>query len=545
MNYLVRNTPYLMLSLACCLYGCAAQSSAPAVSSANTQVSYANVYDKALEKTLAAREQDWRNGAVVYQILVDRFAPSTRLEQKRALYPAPKILRNWNEVPQRGTYLEKEKLWSHEIDFWGGDLQSLTSKLDYVKSLDVDVLYLNPIHLGYTNHKYDALDYKQVSPEYGTREDVKTLAATVHKQGMKLVLDGVFNHMGRNSELFNKAESDVNSPYRNWFNFGKQYPGGVRSWWGAQNVPELNLENPAVREYIYGGKDSVVQGYLSDGIDGWRLDVAYDLGFNYLQELTEAAHTAKPGSLVVGELATYPKEWFPSVDAVMNLTLYNLIIRTVKGKLDAKTASQMLDRVIADAGIDNMLKSWLLLDNHDIPRLHTELPHENQRKLAQVLQFTLPGSPNLYYGTEVGMTGTEDPEMRGPMRWDLVQAKHPDIAWTKQLVSLHKRERALRIGNFRVITANKLFAFERYTDRAEDTVLIIANPTDTEVSESVMVANTKLMDGSIYRNLMNTSEASHSMRGAFIDVTLAANAVLVLKPNIQVKDGYSNFKRVQ
>ena len=148
------------------------------------------------------READWRNGAIVYQVLVDRFVPSANLEAKRALYPAPKVLRDWSEPAKPGVYLKDAKLNSQELDFWGGDLQSLSTRLDYIRQLGADVLYLNPIHLAYTNHKYDAFDFKEISPEYGTRQEFKQLAAEVHTRGMKLVLDGVFNHMGRNSPSF-------------------------------------------------------------------------------------------------------------------------------------------------------------------------------------------------------------------------------------------------------------------------------------------------------------------------------------------------------
>jgi glycosidase len=160
--------------------------------------SSANNVDHAINAEIfAARERDWRNGAIVYQVLVDRFAPSARLEDKRGLYPAPKVLRDWSEAAQPGSYLEDEKLNSQELDFWGGDLASVLSRLDHVESLGADVLYLNPIHLAYTNHKYDALDFQQISPEFGDRTDFVRLAADVHARGMKLVLDGVFNHMGR------------------------------------------------------------------------------------------------------------------------------------------------------------------------------------------------------------------------------------------------------------------------------------------------------------------------------------------------------------
>ena len=125
-----------------------------------------NPFDQALDTVFETRERDWRNGAVVYQVLVDRFAPPADLQAKRALYPAPKRLRAWNELPTRGHYIESHRLWSHEIDFWGGDLASTASRLDHIEQLGADVLYLNPVHLGYTNHKYDSLDYHAVSPAH-------------------------------------------------------------------------------------------------------------------------------------------------------------------------------------------------------------------------------------------------------------------------------------------------------------------------------------------------------------------------------------------
>ena len=368
-----------------------------------------------------ARERDWRNGAVVYQVLVDRFAPPADLEAKRALYPPPKRLRTWSELPKAGRYLDTAKLWSHELDFWGGDLPSLAGRLDYVQHLGADVLYLNPIDLAYTNHKYDTLDYRQVSPEYGTRADVDALAADLHRRGMRLVLDGVFNHMGRNAPIFRQAEADAHSRYRDWFFFGPEYPGGARGWGGVANLPELKLENPQVRAFLWGAEDSVVRSWLREGIDGWRLDVAYDIGMPFLDELTRAAHAQKPGSLVVGEIANYPAQWFPAVDGVLNFALRQILLRTAAGDIDAPTASRMIRRMIEDAGIEHMLQSWTYLDNHDTERLATALPDPKARHIAQVLQFTLPGSPNLYYGSELDMSGAGDPEMRAPMRWDLVR----------------------------------------------------------------------------------------------------------------------------
>jgi glycosidase len=506
---------------------------------------HANRYDKPLAGVYEQREADWRNGAIVYQVLVDRFAPSPDLDAKRALYPAPKTLRDWSEEPRLGRYLEREKVWSHEIDFWGGDLASTQSKLDYVQhEIGAEVLYLNPIVLAWTNHKYDALDYQQISPEYGTRADLKKLAAELKRRKMKLVLDGVFNHMGRNSPKYRQAAADPKSPYRKWFVFGDEYKGGTRAWWNAQNLPELNLEHKAVRDHLWAAENSVVRSYLRDGADGWRLDVAFDIGFNHLEVLTRAAHAQKRGSLVVGEIPNYPREWFPSVDGVMHFGLRKMMIALANRELDAPTFQRMVSRMVADSPFEHMLKSWVYLDNHDTYRLATTVPDARARKLAQVLQFTLPGAVNLYYGTEVAMEGGDDPEMRGPMRWDRVAANHPDLAWTKRLVALRKAHRALRVGEFRTAEASgNVIAFERHTDRAGDTVLVLINPALTDVATKVLVTNSKLMDGD---NLIDQlGGGTVKLQGAMVEATLPAQSALVLKPRLTTADGYSNYKRVQ
>jgi glycosidase len=502
-----------------------------------------NRFDTAAAGTYERRERDWRMGALVYQVLVDRFAPSADLEAKRALYPAPKTLHPWTEAPRRGVYLESGRLWSHEIQFWGGDLASTRSRLDHVQGLGADVVYLNPIHLAYTNHKYDAFDYQAVSPEFGTRADVRALAADVHRRGMKLVLDGVFNHMGRNAPIFKEAMADPRSKWRDWFYFGPQYQSGSRVWWLAENLPELNLENPAVRAHVWGARDSVVRSVLRDGVDGWRLDVAVDIGFQWLEQLTKAAHAEKPGSLVVGEIANYPKEWFPAVDGVMNFTLREIVLRLAAGRIPTPQAMQMVERMVADSGIENLLKSWLMLDNHDTPRIATALPHEPSRRLAQVLQFTLPGAPNLYYGSEVGMTGGDDPEMRAPMRWDLVRDDNPTLAWTRRLIALRKQRRALRVGDFRTLVADRLFAFERHTDRALDTVVVVANPLDVEVRETVLVRNAKLMNNWNMIDLLG-GEPVRIVTG-LLELALPPKGVKVLVPEASPGGGYSAYKRVR
>ena len=507
--------------------------------------SSANTFSQDINaETFANRERDWRNGAIVYQVLVDRFAPSSQLNTKRGLYPAPKVLRDWSEVPQLGTYLSDAKLNSQELDFWGGDLASLGNQLDYVQQLGADVLYLNPIHLAYTNHKYDALDFRKISPEFGDRTDFIRLAADVHSRGLKLILDGVFNHMGRNAPIFQDALNNPESIWRNWFAIGSQYEGGARVWTGYQNLPELNLENPAVRAYLYEDPDSVLRTYLRDGADGWRLDTAFELGHTYLRDLTRAAHEEKAGSLIVGEIVNYPDAWLQSIDAVMSFSLRHLVLDMISGIIAPASAGRMLDRLVYDAGIEPMLKSWMLLDNHDLPRIANQLPKVTQRRIAQALQFTLPGAPNIYYGSEVGMTGGVDPENRGPMRWDLVRADNPELVWMKKLIELRKQQRALRIGNFRPVESDRLFAFERYTDRALDMVVVLANPSDTAITERVMIANAGLMDGTLMVDLLSPAgtPAAGIVDAAFMTVTIPSETVFILVPRERSLGGYSRYK---
>jgi glycosidase len=203
--------------------------------------------------------------------------------------------------------------------------------------------------------------------------------------------------------------------------------------------------------------------------------------------------------------------------------------------------------LIRDAGIEPMLKSWTVIDNHDIPRLATLFPAVSQRRMIQALQFTLPGAPNIYYGSELGMAGGADPENRGPMRWDLVRDDTPDLVWTKTLTGLRKQHRALRIGDFRLIDSDSLLAFERYTNRALDTVLVLANPSGAAITERVMIRNAGLMDATLMVDLLGPPDAPPAgvLDAAVMTVTVPAETVLVLGPREQALGGYSRYKRVR
>ena len=487
------------------------------------------------------REQDWRNGALVYQVLVDRFARSKNLSNKLDLYKYPRTLQDWDTLPKGGTFVEDVRYWSHELDFWGGDLAGLLEKLDYIKSLGVDVLYLNPICESLSNHKYDATNYLEISKEFGTKEDLDKLINDLHANGMKIMLDGVFNHVGVNNPMFQKAVK--NEGYRHFFDFNEKYPRGVRLWADAPSLPELNLENDEVKDYIYRKPDSVIRSYIRRGVDGWRLDVAFDIGFDILKDLRDHAGLDKEDVMVVGEIWNYPERWLKSIDGVMNFTFREITLRLLRGQITAKKALQMINDSINDAGIEPILKSWNLLDNHDVPRLGHLLNTPKLQKLAQVLQFTLPGSPNLYYGTELGMDGANDPENRAPMRWDLVNDKNENLIWTKSLIKLHKENRALRVGDFISIDSDHLFSFMRVTDDVKDTCIIFINPTDKEVSETVLLRDSRLMNYSGF-DVVFGEETKASLLAGLMDIKLKPFGFVVLKPKTTVEKSYTPYKRV-
>jgi glycosidase len=187
-----------------------------------------------------------------------------------------------------------------------------------------------------------------------------------------------------------------------------------------------------------------------------------------------------------------------------------------------------------------------VIDNHDIPRIASQLPDTPQRRLVQALQFTLPGAPNLYYGAEVGMTGGADPENRGPMRWDLVRDDNPELVWVKQLIALRKLHRALRVGDFRAVESQRLYAFERHTDRVLDTRIVVANPTSQTVRERLLVANAHLMDDTPMVDVLGlvANPATMSFGPGFVTVEVPPQGVLVLQPQPKALGGYSRYKRV-
>jgi glycosidase len=508
--------------------------SSPAETRASTTRSPREVYE--------ARLADWRTHQVVYQVFVDRFAAGSDPDTRRADYGPPRKLHDWRDAPTRGTYLADAGVWSHEIDFWGGDLRGLTERLDYIHALGCDVVYLNPIFLAFTNHKYDTIDYFKIDPQYGTEADFERLCSEAHKRGMRVVLDGVFNHTGKRSVWFQAALNDPTSPYRGFYTFDSNLKNGYVGWVDLENLPELNYANPAVRAAIYGAPESVVQRYLAHA-DGWRLDVAFELGPKVLAELTASAHRARKDSFTVGEIYNYPADWFPALDGVMDMYLSRIILDLAESRTDGPQASDMVDALVRDAGIEPLLRSWIVLSNHDRPRLRNELPELRDRGFAWALAVSLPGSPLVYYGEELGVPGTDDPENRAPMPWDLIRTVDPpEFRLVKSLLALRNSHRALQVGDFVRIPTSRLFAFTRLTDSVRDTVVVVANPTLDSVTERIGPRDGWLQDDSPMRDLLTGAEVK--MQAGLMTVTVPPRTVRLFSPVMHEGPGYDRYKRI-
>ncbi len=504
---------------------------------------WATPADEAMARAVEARAADWRVGPVVYHAMVDRFGPPRDLAARAHLYAHPRRLRAWSEAPRQGHFVETHGVWSHELDFWGGDLPSLIERLDHLVDLGADVLVLNPIHDALTNHKYDARDPAALSPEFGDRDDLAALIKALDGRGLRLMLDGVFNHIGRAAPIFQDALRDPQSPWRGWFDFDGRHPHGYACWMDAPNLPELRLDNPDVKDAMFAAPGSVVQTMLRLGTSGWRLDVAHDIGHHLLAELTAAARAARPDAWIVGELWNYPEGWTSAVDGVMNFHAREIILKLIQGPVDGPQASAMLDTMVRDAGIDGLLRSWLILDNHDTPRLATALPSPRDRRLARLLQLTLPGAPVIYYGSEIGMEGGDDPEMRAPMRWEDVNDHNPELADLKKLLKLRRSLRALRLGDMRRLDARALLAFQRRTDRFDETVTVLVNATDDDLEELVPLRDPRAMNGQWL--LDHLSGDRLQIFAGTVHLTVPARSARLLTLIDPRDKGYTPYKRAR
>ena len=385
-------------------------------------------------------------------------------------------------------YLPDEKGIIQNCDFFGGNLKGITKKLPYLASLSVTAIYLNPIFEAYSNHRYDTANYKRIDPLLGTEEDFRTLCKEAHRLGIRVVLDGVFSHTGSESRYFDKADRygdgafhHEDSPYHAWYQFsedGKSYT----SWWGIDTLPATHELCPSYLDYIIRNEDSVVAHWLRAGADGFRLDVADELPDAFIDLLRRRVKEVKPDAVVIGEVwedasnkISYSerRRYFTGaeLDAVMNYPFRDAIIAFLRGDAPAAALTSTVMTVCENYPREVVPCLMNSLSTHDTARILTllstvptpstrdaraayRLSDEDkalalERLLAAVfLQFTLPGSPCIYYGDEAEMEGYEDPFNRRFYPWGKENADL--LAFHREIAALRAQSKTLRLGDTRV-----------------------------------------------------------------------------------------------
>ena len=417
---------------------------------------------------------------IMYQIFPDRFCRSRAPWYTREdIY----LHENWDEAPL--ALFDPRNGDTHSRDFFGGDLQGVISRLDYLQSLHVTVLYLNPIFLARSNHRYDTGDYTRVDPMLGTQADLTRLCEEAAKRGMRVLLDGVFSHTGDDSLYFNRygrydtvgAYQSPDSPYGGWFTF-EHFPDKYKCWWGVDTLPEVNKENEDYRQFIL-SEEGVARRWVRAGTSGWRLDVADELPMRFLRDLRTAVRVQDDQAALLGEVwedasnkVSYGAQRCyclgDTLDSVMNYPLREAAIGFVTGALDAYAFCRRVERLHENYPLPFFYSLMNLMGSHDRARLLNVLAGEAWeqvdplerggcrlsdaqralavRRLAEMwkLYAALPGMPSVYYGDEAGMEGAADPFCRFPYPWGREDAQV--MAITREALALRASRPILRRG---------------------------------------------------------------------------------------------------
>ena len=440
---------------------------------------------------------DYARGAVMYQIMPDRFFKVGECDLTDKLCPFW-VHENLSDPPQYTA--DAEGNWCN--DFYGGNLQGIRAKLSYLHTLGVGVLYLNPIFMAYSNHRYDTADYKRIDPMLGTADDFAALCRDAHALEMRVILDGVFSHTGSNSVYFDAkgifghgAVSDSNSPYRAWYRF-RHYPDDYDAWWNMPTLPNIEELSESYVNYIIEDDDSVLAHWLNLGADGFRLDVVDELPDEFVRKLKKRLRVLKPDALLLGEVwedASNKRAYGVSrryfvdgeLDSVMNYPWQKGIVAFVRGEDDGSALGEGIMRLAENYPPEVLACVMNLLGTHDTMRILTVLGGEYHASKAEwatarlspearalavrrlhtaaFLQFMLPGMASIYYGDEVGMEGGADPFCRRYYPWSA--GDESLRSFYAALCRVKNETQALKTGDVRVTEAgNGRLSFVRKTE---------------------------------------------------------------------------------
>ena len=430
---------------------------------------------------------DWFGRGVTYQIFPDRFR-RTGTPDVSGMVGRRWLHESWDDQP---VFRPDEDGQITNRDFFGGSLAGITEKLDYLQSLSVTTLYLNPIFEAASNHRYDTADYRAIDPLLGDEEAFRTLCREAHRRGMRVMLDGVFNHTGSRSRYFNAdgfypelgAAQSQDSPYYDWYSF-HPWPTDYDAWWGVKTLPAVNEQRPAYRQFIFKGEDSVVRHWLRCGADGWRLDVADELPGDFIAGIRRAIEDENPDGYLLGEVwedgsnkVAYSQRrrylLGRETHGLMNYPLRTALLRWLGGG-DAAEFRESMETLRANYPPAAFYGAMNFLGTHDTPRILTLLGAEHipaakeeraafalspaqlargkaRLRLAGMLLYGFPGSPTLFYGDEAGMQGFEDPLNRGTYPWGREDVGLLDFF--RALGRLRKERRSLQSGSLTYIYA--------------------------------------------------------------------------------------------
>lgn len=460
---------------------------------------------------------DWFKEGIAYQIFPDRFYNGN--EDGSFLGERTDIIkRKWGEQP-----FYKAEQFGGEYkanDFFGGNLKGITKKLPYLEDLGITVIYLNPIFKASSNHKYDTGSYEEIDPMFGSEEDFKNLCEEAKKRGIRIILDGVFNHTGSDSMYFNKlgnydsvgAYQSKDSPYYSWYRF-MDYPEVYESWWGMQTLPQLEESSPELREYLLSGKDAIIKKWLRCGASGWRLDVVDELPDFFVKELRKNVKETDTEAVIIGEVwedasnkTAYGvrRQYFfgDELDSVMNYPLRNAIIDAALCRIDAYEFNRRVMSLKENYPRPAFYSLLNMLSSHDVERIVTlmsgvpnrhEVDRETQSKfkldgytlkiarkrvkMVMGMIMTMPGVPCLFYGDELGVQGYGDPFCRSSFPWDSMDEVDPNAemrSWIKDLTKLRKSSKAFSIGEFNyVYRIGNTYAYIR--DYNDEKYIVLTN----------------------------------------------------------------------
>ena len=427
-------------------------------------------------------------GAVMYQVFPDRYYKSGECDLTGKLGPYW-IHQNWSEQPE---YLPDRTGEIKNNDFFGGNLRGITEKLPEIREMGVEYLYLNPIFMAYSNHRYDTCDYKRVDPMLGTEEDFRALCERAHSLGIRVILDGVFSHTGSDSIYFDAqrrfgggALEGEGSAYYSWYDF-YHFPDRYNCWWGIRTLPCVKKLEPSYMDYIIHDDDSVIAHWMRLGADGFRLDVVDELPEPFLQALRKRMRELDPEAMLIGEVwedasnkISYDvrRTYFTGaeLDSVMNYPWRTAILRYCAGADDGTGLRSIIETISENYPPEVLQCVMNSLSTHDTARALTALadPFHGTRaekaerwlsadqrrmgmqrlRMAMALQFVLPGMPCIYYGDEAGMEGYEDPFNRRTYPWGREDATLK--SFVALLGNLRKTSDVLRLGTVRVTGAGE------------------------------------------------------------------------------------------